>query len=79
MGWRRMRYRSFPTNKAGHAAVAKSIARSIRYSVKLDTDDDGNGNRSLRYFPTFRPATDEQRMIVAKAKFRCADDTKSVD
>jgi len=68
------RYKHFPARKNAHAAVLKSPARSLPYSVPLEAVTLKDGSRALRYVPTFKPATDEQRAIVEKARFRCADD-----
>lgn len=65
--------KGFVTLKAAHAAVAKSPARGIRYSVQLGPFTLKDGSRVFRHFPTFRPATDEQRLIVTKAGYRCVD------
>lgn len=69
--------KGFTTNKAAHAAVSKSPAKGVRYSVKLGPFTNKDGSKVFRYFPTFLPATDEQRAQVARSGFRCADDTNS--
>lgn len=58
--------------KAGQNAIGKSGIRGIRYVIKLDGHTAKDGTRSLRYFPTFEPATDAERVIVTEAGFRCA-------
>ena len=68
------KFKSFTGMANAHAAVAKSPARGIRYAVRLDGETLQDGSRVFRYFPTFLPATGEQRMIVEKCRFRCADD-----
>lgn len=67
------RYKSFTLRKQAHRAVSKSLARNIPYTTPLEGVTLGNGSRAIRYVPTFKPATDEQRAIISKAKFRCAD------
>lgn len=66
--------RNFPSRKQAHTAVAKSLARNIPYTTPLEGVTLGNGSRAIRYVPTFKATTDEQRAIVTKAKFRCTDD-----
>lgn len=68
------RCKSFPGRANAHAAVAKSLARSIRYTTPLQAVTLRDGTRALRYVPTFHPATDAQRAIVTAARFRCADE-----
>lgn len=68
------RYKSFTTLKAARSAISNSPARSIPYAIPLEGVTLANGNRAIHYVPTFKPATDEQRATVARAKFRCADD-----
>ncbi|NTI22345.1 hypothetical protein G6M87_10800 [Rhizobium rhizogenes] len=65
--------KSFTGRANAHAAVAKSPARSFRYSVPLEAVTLHDGERALRYVPTFKAATDEQRAIITKAGFRLDD------
>lgn len=67
------RFKHFTGKANAHANVAKSPARAIRYAVELQGVTLKDGARSLRYVPVFRPASEEQRAIVEKARFRCAD------
>jgi hypothetical protein len=69
------RFKSFTGRKNAHACVTKSPAQAFRYSTPLESVTLADGSKALRYVPTFKPATDEQRAIIAKAGFRCADDT----
>lgn len=69
-----MTYKHFPDRKRAHSAIAKSPARNISYTTPLEAVTLNDGSRAIRYVPTFKPVTDEQRATIAKAKFRCADD-----
>ena len=64
--------KGYTSVKAGQNAIGKSGIRGIRYTIKLDGHTAKDGARSLRYFPTFEPATAAEREIVTKAGFRCA-------
>lgn len=68
------RFKSFTGRRNAHAAVAKSPARSIRYSTPLEAVTLRDGSKSLQYVPTFKPATEAERAIVLQARFRCADE-----
>ncbi|TDW21104.1 hypothetical protein EV128_12273 [Rhizobium azibense] len=69
-----MKFKTFTGRTNAHAAVAKSPARAVRYTTPLEAVTLKDGTRALRYVPTFKPATDEQREIIKKARFRCADE-----
>lgn len=66
-----MIHRSFTGRVNAHNAVAKSPARSFRYTTPLEGVTLKDGTRAIRYVPTFKPETDEQRTIIEKARFRC--------
>lgn len=60
--------KSYPTIKAAHAAVWKTPAVAVRYSVKLE-----GVNGKLRYVPRFKPANEGERELVNTSGFQCAD------
>lgn len=64
--------KNYATIPAARKAIGKANIRGIRYTIKLDGHTRKDGSRSLRYFPTFEPTTDAERLIVTKAGFRCA-------
>jgi hypothetical protein len=67
------RFKHFTGKSNAHANVAKSPARAMRYTVYLQGVTLKDGSRALRYVPVFQPATDEQRAVIEKARFRVAD------
>jgi hypothetical protein len=71
-------FKNFTGRKNAHACVAKSPAQAFRYSTPLEAVTLRDGSKAIRYVPTFKPATDEQRTIIAKAGFRCADEVETV-
>lgn len=69
-----MNFKSFTGRVNAHKAVAKSPCKDFRYTTPLEGVTLRDGSRALHYVPTFKPATDEQRAIITKARFRCADE-----
>lgn len=68
------RYKTFTGQANAFAAVAKSPARLIPFTMSTESGTSHDGSTTKRYVPTFTPATDEQRVIIIRAGFKVALD-----